>query len=93
LKSVEAEPQQVLLTVCFASALKNSQLLGLFFILNLKSDKAGPQQLQLTVKKATRGQSGGTKMSLRFLKKVHPLRLRFDVFKVPKRGRSGGTEK
>jgi hypothetical protein len=33
------------------------------------------------------------KRSLGFLKKVHPLRPRFDVFGVPKRERSGMTEK
>jgi hypothetical protein len=58
----------------------------------LKSVAAGPQRLQLTVKKAKRGQSGGTKRLLCFLKNFHPLRpasARFDVFKVPKRGRSG----
>jgi hypothetical protein len=33
------------------------------------------------------------KRSLRFLKKVHPLRPRFDAFVVPKQERSGMTEK
>jgi hypothetical protein len=59
----------------------------------LKSVAAGPQQLQLTVEKAKQRQSRGTKRLLRSLKKVHPLRPCFDVFKVPKRGRSGETEK
>jgi hypothetical protein len=59
----------------------------------LKSVAAGPQQLQLNVKKAKRVQSGGEKRLLRFLNKVHPLRPCFDIFKLPKRGRSGGTKK
>jgi hypothetical protein len=59
----------------------------------LKSVAAGPQQLQLNVKMAKRGQSGGKKRLLRFMNKVHPLCPRFDVFKLLKRGRSGGTKK
>jgi hypothetical protein len=58
----------------------------------LKSVAAGPQQLQLNVKKVKRGQSGGTKRLLRFLKKFHLLHPRFNGFKVLKRGRSGGTK-
>jgi hypothetical protein len=61
--------------------------------LYLKSVAAGPQQLKLNVKKAKRGQSGGNKRLLSFLNKVHLLRPRFEVFKLPKRGRSGGTKK
>jgi hypothetical protein len=83
----------MLLTVCFASALKNKNCLAFILTSHLKSVAAGPQQLQLTVKKTKRGQSRGTKRLLKFFKEVHPLRLRFDVFKVPKRGRSGGTKK
>jgi hypothetical protein len=83
----------VLITVCFASPLKNNNCLAFILTSYLKSIAAGPQQLQLTVKKAKRGQSGETKRSLRFLKKFHLLRPRFDIFKVPKRGRSGGTKK
>jgi hypothetical protein len=59
----------------------------------LKSVAAGPQQLQLNVKKAKRGQSGGKKRLHPFLNKVHPLRPRFDVIKLPKWGRSRGTKK
>jgi hypothetical protein len=58
----------------------------------LKSVAAGPQQLQLNVKKAKREQSGGKKRVLRFLNKVDPLRPRFDVFKLSKQGHRGGTK-
>jgi hypothetical protein len=78
--------------VCFASALYNNICLAFILTSYLKSVAAGPQRLQATVKKAKRGQSGGTKRLLRFLKNFHPLRPRFDVFKVPKRRRSGGTK-
>jgi hypothetical protein len=96
LKSVKAGPQQVLLTVWFASALYNNNCMAFVLTLfkkkksisgatagatngrfasalynnnclafkltsYLKSVSAGPQRLQLTVKKAKRGQSGGTK--------------------------------
>jgi hypothetical protein len=59
----------------------------------LKSVAAGPQQLQLNVKKAKHGQSGGKKRLLHFFNKVHLLRPCFDVFKLPKRGRSKVTKK
>jgi hypothetical protein len=77
----------------YATALSNYTWLAFILNSDLKSVKVGPQRLQLTVKRAKRGQSGGTKSLLRFLKNSHPLRPRFDVFKVPKRGRSGGTKK
>jgi hypothetical protein len=44
-KRVKAGPQQVLLTVCFASALYNHNCIDLIF----KRVKAGPQQVLLTV--------------------------------------------
>jgi hypothetical protein len=92
-KSVQAGPQVVLLTVCFASALFNNNCLAFILTSYLKSVAAGPQRLQQTVKKAKREQSRGKKRLLRFLKNFYPLRPCFDVFKVPKRGRSGGTKK
>jgi hypothetical protein len=93
LKSVKAGPQQVLLIVCFASALYNNNCMAFVLTSFLKSVAAGPQRLQLTRKKAKRRQSGRTRRLLRSLKNFHPLRPRFDVFKVPKRGRSGGIKR
>jgi hypothetical protein len=80
LTSFLKESQRVLLVVCFASALYNNNCLAFILTSYLKSVAAGPQRLQLTMKKAKRAQSGGTKRLLRFLKNFHPLRPRFGPF-------------
>jgi hypothetical protein len=83
----KSKRDHVLLTVCFASALYNNNCLAFILTSYLKSVAAGPQQLQVTVKKAKRGKAEGQKRLLRFLKNFHPLHPRFDVLRC----RSGGA--
>jgi hypothetical protein len=57
LEKFKAVPQQVLLRVGFASALKNNNSQSFILTSYLKSVKAEPQQMLLTVAKKNRGKA------------------------------------
>jgi hypothetical protein len=63
---VKAAPQQELLTMSSASALKSNNYMAFILNSDLKYFKAGPQQVLITVKKPKRGKAEEKKGSSAF---------------------------
>jgi hypothetical protein len=68
-------------------------LAGLHFELRFEISQSGPTAAATNCEKGKTGAKRRDKKFTLLFENFHPLRPRFDVFKVPKRGRSGGTKK